>query len=83
MAGRLLISAKELRWFQPDNGLVIFDCRFILDKPDAAYEEYLESHIPGALYAHLDDDLSGPVTSSSGRHPLPDASRFATTGMQN
>jgi thiosulfate/3-mercaptopyruvate sulfurtransferase len=32
---------------------------------------------PPALYLHLDRDLSSPITSDSGRHPLPDPSRFA------
>jgi len=33
--------------------------------------EYLKAHIPGAVYASLDLDLSSPKTASSGRHPLP------------
>ncbi len=56
---------------------VIVDCRFDLDDPDAGFEDYLESHIPGAVYAHLDNDLAGPITCTSGRHPLPDADSFA------
>lgn len=39
--------------------------------PDAGRKAYLEGHIPGAVYADLDRDLSGPVTPDSGRHPLP------------
>ena len=57
---------------------VIVDCRFVLEDPDAGFEDYLDSHIPGAVYAHLDNDLSGPLTSTGGRHPLPDATRFAS-----
>lgn len=60
-----------------DSDCVIFDCRFLLDDLDAGLEDYLESHIPGAAYAHLDDDLSSPISSNSGRHPLPDADKFA------
>jgi thiosulfate/3-mercaptopyruvate sulfurtransferase len=37
--------------------------------------EYSRAHLPGALYLHLDRDLSGPITASSGRHPLPDPDR--------
>ncbi|MFT3752595.1 MAG: sulfurtransferase [Paludibacter sp.] len=37
------------------------------------------AHLPGALYAHLDQDLSGPITADSGRHPLPDVRTLAAT----
>lgn len=57
----------------------IIDCRFDLSQPEAGEAAYQESHIPGALYAHLDHDLSGPVTETSGRHPLPDPDRLAVT----
>lgn len=69
---------QELRPAQKNTRCVIVDCRFVLDSPGEGYEDYLESHIPGAVYAHLDRDLSGPVSKSSGRHPLPDADKFAT-----
>ena len=56
---------------------VLFDCRFNLNDTDAGRSAWLEGHIPGAVYAHLDDDLSGPVTPGSGRHPLPAPDDFA------
>jgi thiosulfate/3-mercaptopyruvate sulfurtransferase len=37
---------------------------------------YLEGHIPGAVFVDLDRQLSDPP-SERGRHPLPDAERFA------
>jgi thiosulfate/3-mercaptopyruvate sulfurtransferase len=40
-------------------------------KPDAGEAAYLEGLVPGALYAHLDRDLSGAKTGRNGRHPLP------------
>lgn len=52
---------------------IIVDCRFNLADPAAGYEAYRQSHIPGAVYAHLDYDLSGPPVTDSGRHPLPTA----------
>lgn len=60
-----------------DGGHLVIDCRFALNDPGSGYRDYLQAHIPGALYAHLDNDLSNPVTALSGRHPLPDADRFA------
>lgn len=56
---------------------VIVDCRFNLMRPDQGRAEYVQGHIPGAHYAHLDHDLSSPVVAGSGRHPLPDRDRFA------
>lgn len=50
----------------------IVDCRFSLEDPGLGYRSYLEAHIPGAVYAHLDDDLCSPIIEGlTGRHPLP------------
>src|SRR5919108_4348878 len=54
----------------------VFDCRHDLAKPDLGEEQYRQAHIPGALFAHLDRDLSGRKTGSNGRHPLPDPQDF-------
>ena len=78
MSQQILLSVPELNTAQKNSECVIVDCRFVLDDPGAGYRDYLESHIPGAVYAHLDDDLSSPVTSNSGRHPLPDINKFAS-----
>jgi thiosulfate/3-mercaptopyruvate sulfurtransferase len=55
----------------------VFDCRFDLAKPEAGRAAYAEGHIPGARFADLEADLSGPVTPASGRHPLPDPDQLA------
>jgi thiosulfate/3-mercaptopyruvate sulfurtransferase len=55
----------------------VFDCRHDLFKPELGEAQYRESHIPGALFAHLDRDLSGPKTGRNGRHPLPEPGAFA------
>jgi thiosulfate/3-mercaptopyruvate sulfurtransferase len=57
----------------------ILDCRFDLARPDWGASAYAAAHVPKALYAHLDHDLSGPVTATSGRHPLPSVERLAAT----
>jgi thiosulfate/3-mercaptopyruvate sulfurtransferase len=56
---------------------VVFDCRFDLANTSWGETEFAAAHIPGAQYLHLDRDLSGPVTASSGRHPLPDPDTIA------
>ncbi len=51
---------------------VIFDCRYHLGEPERGLRDYGKNHIPGARYAHIDRDLSGPAgTGGKGRHPLP------------
>lgn len=54
----------------------VMDCRFDLFKPAAGREEFSKAHIPGAQHVDLDRDLAGPVTATSGRHPLPDVDDF-------
>ncbi len=53
-----------------DPGWVVFDCRFSLADTGAGERAYVEGHIPGARYAHLDRDLSSSIVPGSGRHPL-------------
>ena len=57
----------------------VIDCRFDLARPDWGASAYAAGHVPGAIYAHLDRDLSGPVTPASGRHPLPTLEGLAGT----
>lgn len=57
---------------------VIVDCRFDLADTEAGRRAYREAHIPGARYAHLDDELSGEIVpGTTGRHPLPAADEAA------
>jgi thiosulfate/3-mercaptopyruvate sulfurtransferase len=61
----------------------VFDCRHDLARPQLGEQQYREAHIPGALFAHLDRDLSGPKSGRNGRHPLPDPAAFiAWLGQQ-
>ncbi len=79
MNDRPLVSAAELADLLAAGGqCVIFDCRFDLRHPEQGRNSWLAGHIPGAVYAHLDEDLAGTVTSSSGRHPVPHARSFAS-----
>jgi thiosulfate/3-mercaptopyruvate sulfurtransferase len=72
-----LISAAELAAHLDDPGWVVVDCRFTLTDPAAGPAVYARSHVPGARYAHLDDDLARHPGPGDGRHPLPDAAAFA------
>jgi len=54
----------------------VFDCRHDLVKPDLGEQQYRESHIPSAAFAHLDKNLSAPKNGVNGRHPLPDPQAF-------
>ncbi|MUG44571.1 sulfurtransferase [Paenibacillus woosongensis] len=72
-----LVSKKWLlaRMYEPN--MVIVDCRFQLGAPEAGKTAYAESHIPGAIYLDLENDLSAPFGEHGGRHPLPEPEAFA------
>jgi thiosulfate/3-mercaptopyruvate sulfurtransferase len=72
-----LVATADLSAHLHDPGWIVFDCRHNLSDPGAGHRAYLEGHIPGAHFLHLDRDLSGPVTGGNGRHPLPEPERFA------
>jgi thiosulfate/3-mercaptopyruvate sulfurtransferase len=87
----LLISPDELQALQAGGApLMVFDCSFELMNPAAGEEHYRQAHIPGAVFASLDDALSDPGVvapdgshhphpdaASGGRHPLPSREKFA------
>ncbi len=80
-----LVQAETLTTALARVDLAILDCRFSLVSPGAGEAAYLRGHLPGALYAHLERDLSAcanpaqqrPVRKSGqGRHPWPDVATF-------
>jgi thiosulfate/3-mercaptopyruvate sulfurtransferase len=73
----ILINPGQLNELIGSGSCIVVDCRFDLLDVGSGRLQYATGHIPGAVYAHLDDDLSSPVTAESGRHPLPDAGKFA------
>lgn len=77
MNPQLLISAEELLQDLANDPPMVVDCRFNLAAPEEGRAQWVNGHIPGAVYADLDQDLAGPVTRTSGRHPLPDRDAFA------
>ncbi|MCC7212820.1 MAG: sulfurtransferase [Candidatus Brocadia sp.] len=75
-----LISVSELFRHITNPDWAIIDCRFSLDDAERGHRDYLQAHIPGAVYAHLNEDLSGrAVPGKTGRHPLPGPKTFAQT----
>lgn len=85
-----LIQVPELKALQASGQpLLVFDCSFELSNPAAGETQFAQSHIPGAVYAHLDRHLSAPkdpvtgkptpgTSVNGGRHPLPTREAFAT-----
>lgn len=75
-----LISAQDLAKQIDQPHTVILDCRHDLMDLSAGQAAYDSAHLPGARFAHLDQQLSGSKLSSDGkfrgRHPLPDEDEF-------
>ena len=57
--------------------LRVVDARFSLADPQSGAQLYAQGHLPGALYADLNRDLSDLRRTGHGRHPLPDSDAFA------
>jgi thiosulfate/3-mercaptopyruvate sulfurtransferase len=80
MAHETLVDVDTLAEHLEDPRWRLLDCRFTLADPAAGALEHARGTIPGALHAHLDHDLSGPVIAgTTGRHPLPSREGFAAT----
>lgn len=77
MSWNTLITAAELQVAIEQSDLVILDCRFNLMDTATGEQAYAAGHIPGAHYLHLDNDLSSPITETTGRHPLPNLEQLA------
>lgn len=67
-----LVEPEVLSQHLADPDWIVFDCRHDLAAPERGRDEYARSHIPGARFLHMDEDLSAPKTGRNGRHPLPD-----------
>jgi thiosulfate/3-mercaptopyruvate sulfurtransferase len=75
-----LIDAATLAAL-PAGAVRVVDCRFDLADREAGARAYRAGHIPGAVYANLDRDLSdlSRTAQGLGRHPLPSAAAFRAT----
>ncbi|HWW04865.1 sulfurtransferase [Collimonas sp.] len=81
-----LISAANLQQNAHNPAWVIIDCRHDLADPLTGQTAYDAGHIPGALFAHVDRDLSGAKLAADGkfkgRHPLPEKDALIATLRQ-
>jgi thiosulfate/3-mercaptopyruvate sulfurtransferase len=75
-----LVTVSELAAQVANPDWVIVDVRHDLAQAEQWGEaQYRAGHVPGAVFAHLDRDLSGPKTGHNGRHPLPTPEACAAT----
>jgi thiosulfate/3-mercaptopyruvate sulfurtransferase len=71
------VDVATLRAHLDDPSWLVVDVRHQLADTGYGERAYAAGHIPGAVFLHCDRDLSGPMTGSNGRHPLPDAEKLA------
>ncbi|NJN85711.1 MAG: sulfurtransferase [Leptolyngbyaceae cyanobacterium SL_7_1] len=87
MAFTPFVSAQWLADHLYNPEVAIVDCRFSLANPTLGRQQYEATHIPGAYYFDLNQDLSSPVKQHGGRHPLPEptllASKLAAIGLDS
>lgn len=67
-----IVSPEWLTTHLGDLDVAIADCRCTLSDLEAGRRAHAAGHIPGAVYFHLEEDLSSPEAAHGGRHPLPD-----------
>lgn len=77
MSYTTLIDAATLMAHLDDPDWRIIDVRHQLANTAYGEQAYGAGHIPGAAFLHCDRDLSGPMTGTNGRHPLPDPEKLA------
>jgi len=77
MSFTTLVSTEQLAAHAAEWAIV--DCRFDLGNENWGREHYAAGHVPGAVYASLNDDLSAPRTGTNGRHPLPSQDALTAT----
>jgi thiosulfate/3-mercaptopyruvate sulfurtransferase len=80
-----LVDVATLQAQVDDPNWLVVDVRHQLSDTGYGERAYADSHLPGAVFLHCDRDLSGPMSGSNGRHPLPDheklAKRFGGLGI--
>ena len=75
------VSVDDLKDLLEQPDVRVIDVRWRLDRPDGR-GEYLEGHIPGAVYVPLDEELATHGEPSEGRHPLPSIATLQTAARR-
>jgi thiosulfate/3-mercaptopyruvate sulfurtransferase len=74
-----LVSVEQLHAHLNDARWCIVDVRHDLFDADAGIRAYQAGHIPNAIFAGIDTQLSGKKTGFNGRHPLPPRDELVET----
>ncbi|MCB2180011.1 sulfurtransferase [bacterium] len=73
-----ILSIEQLKPHLTDPNWVIVDCRYDLADPQFGSRAYTSGHIPGAVFADINTQLSGQVIpGKTGRHPLPEIEKIS------
>ncbi len=87
MSFTTLVGVADLQQHLFDADWCVVDCRHDLTDFGAGLRAYREGHVPNAVFARIEDDLSGPKGATTGRHPLPArddlAAAFGAWGIGN
>jgi len=76
------VSVDDLQSLLDEGAAVrVIDVRWRLDRPDGR-AEYLEGHVPGAVFVPLDKELSTHGEPAEGRHPLPSTEKLQTAARR-
>lgn len=79
MISLTLIAPERLAARLHEEDVLLLDCRKDLADAGRGPRAFAEAHLPSALRAELDSDLSDLSKRDLGRHPLPDADEFSAT----
>jgi Rhodanese-related sulfurtransferase len=74
-----LVSTNDLAAIIQKDDVIVVDCRFDLTDVSAGRRSYETAHVPGAVFADINEDLAAKPTGTNGRHPLPAPSAFLST----
>lgn len=82
-----LVSVTELAELMQDDAVRIIDVRWRLSVPGGrtqpdGREEYLHGHVPGAVFADLEKELTRHGRSDEGRHPLPSTAQVQSSARR-
>jgi thiosulfate/3-mercaptopyruvate sulfurtransferase len=78
----ILLRVEQLRRHLNDARWCVVDVRHDLFDAEAGIRLYRDGHIPGAVFADINTQLSGTKTGVNGRHPMPSRDDLIETFRQ-